>query len=240
MELKAVLFDLDGTLLPMDQDLFVKSYLGSFAQKLVPHGYDPKQFIQAVWLGVSAMMQNDGKRYNEALFWDQFEKIFGQKVFDDMPVMDEFYQKDFDKSKQVCGFNPKAKLVVNEIKNMGIKVVLATNPIFPAIATQKRMSWAGFCPDDFELYTTYENSRFCKPNLAYFQDILKQLDLRAEECLMVGNDVTEDMVAQKLGMKVFLLPACIINAQNKDITCYPQGDFDDLLAYIKNLVQNKQ
>ncbi|MBQ9716200.1 MAG: HAD family hydrolase [Clostridia bacterium] len=240
MELKAVLFDLDGTLLPMDQDLFVKSYLGSFAQKLVPHGYDPKQFIQAVWLGVSAMVQNDGKRYNEALFWDQFEKIFGQKVFDDMPVMDEFYQKDFDKSKQVCGFNPKAKLVVDEIKNMGIKVVLATNPIFPAIATQKRMSWAGFCPDDFELYTTYENSRFCKPNLAYFQDILKQLDLRAEECLMVGNDVTEDMVAQKLGMKVFLLPACIINAQNKDITCYPQGDFDDLLAYIKNLVQNKQ
>ena len=240
MELKAVLFDLDGTLLPMDQDLFVKSYLGSFAQKLVPHGYDPKQFIQAVWLGVSAMVQNDGKRYNEALFWDQFEKIFGQKVFDDMTVMDEFYQKDFDKAKQVCGFNPKAKLVVDEIKNMGLKVVLATNPIFPAIANQKRMSWAGFCPDDFELYTTYENSRFCKPNLAYFQDILKQLDLRAEECLMVGNDVTEDMVAQKLGMKVFLLPACIINAQNEDISCYPQGDFDDLLAYIKNLVQNKQ
>lgn len=240
MELKAVLFDLDGTLLPMDQDLFVKAYLGSFAQKLVSHGYDPKQFIQAVWLGVSAMVQNDGKRYNEALFWDQFEKMYGPKVFDDMPIMDEFYQKDFDKAKQVCGFNPKAKLVVDEIKNMGLKVVLATNPIFPAVATQKRMSWAGFCPDDFELYTTYENSRFCKPNLAYYQDILKQLDLKAEECLMVGNDVTEDMVAQKLGMKVFLLPACIINAQNKDISCYPQGDFDDLLAYIKNLVQNKQ
>ena len=116
--------------------------------------------------------------------------------------MDDFYQNDFDKSKQVCGFNPNAKLVVDEIKNMGLKVVLATNPIFPAVATQKRMSWAGFSSDDFELYTTYENSRFCKPNLEYYKDILAQLDLKAEECLMVGNDVTEDMVAQKLGFKV--------------------------------------
>ncbi|MBR5145165.1 MAG: HAD family hydrolase, partial [Clostridia bacterium] len=94
MALKAVFFDLDGTLLPMDQNLFVKSYLGNFAQKLVPHGYDPKQFVQAVWMGVSAMVQNDGKRYNETLFWEQFEKIYGQKAFDDMPLMDEFYQKD--------------------------------------------------------------------------------------------------------------------------------------------------
>ncbi len=237
MALKAVFFDLDGTLLPMDQNLFVKSYLGSFAQKLVAHGYDPKQFVQAVWMGVSAMVQNDGKRYNETLFWEQFEKIYGQKAFDDMPVMDEFYQKDFDKSKQVCGFNPNAKLVVDEVKNMGLKVVLATNPIFPAVATQKRMSWAGFAPDDFDLYTTYENSRFCKPNLAYYKDMLDQLGLKAEECLMVGNDVTEDMVAQKLGFKVFLLPACIINMDNKDISCYPQGDFNDLLEYIKQLVE---
>ncbi|MBE5748913.1 MAG: HAD family hydrolase [Clostridiales bacterium] len=239
MALKAVFFDLDGTLLPMDQNLFIKSYLGSFAQKLVPHGYDPKQFVQAVWMGVAAMVQNDGKRYNESLFWEQLEKIYGQKAFDDMPVMDDFYQNDFDKSKQVCGFNPNAKLVVDEIKNMGLKVVLATNPIFPAIATQKRMSWAGFSPDDFELYTTYENSRFCKPNLEYYKDILSQLDLNAEECLMVGNDVTEDMVAQKLGFKVFLLPACIINMDNKDISCYPQGDFNDLLEYIKQLVEQK-
>ena len=239
MALKAVFFDLDGTLLPMDQNLFVKSYLGSFAQKLIPHGYDPKQFVQAVWMGVSAMVQNDGKRYNETLFWEQFEKIYGQKAFDDMPLMDEFYQKDFDKSKEVCGFNPNAKLVVDKIKEMGLKVVLATNPIFPAIATQKRMSWAGFTPDDFEFYTTYENSRFCKPNPAYYNDILAQLDLKAEECLMVGNDVAEDMVAQKLGFKVFLLPACLINMDNKDISCYPQGDFNDLLDYVKQLAEQK-
>ena len=34
MNIKAVLFDLDGTLLPMDQDIFVKSYFGLLAKKL--------------------------------------------------------------------------------------------------------------------------------------------------------------------------------------------------------------
>ena len=239
MALKAVFFDLDGTLLPMDQNLFIKAYLGSFAQKLVPHGYDPKQFVQTIWLGVSAMVQNDGKRYNETLFWEQFEKVYGQKTYDDAPLMDDFYQKDFDKAKDVCGFNPKAKQVVDQIKNMGLKVVLATNPIFPAIATQKRMGWAGFSPDDFELYTTFENSRFCKPNVLYYQEILDQLGLQPQECLMVGNDVTEDMVAQKLGMHVFLMPDCLINMDNKDTSVYPQGDFDDLLKHIQTLISHE-
>ena len=45
MSIKAVLFDLDGTLLPMDQDVFLKSYLGSLSKKLAPAGYDPKAIL---------------------------------------------------------------------------------------------------------------------------------------------------------------------------------------------------
>ena len=37
--MKTILFDLDGTLLPMDQDAFVKYYMGLFAQKMAPHGF---------------------------------------------------------------------------------------------------------------------------------------------------------------------------------------------------------
>ena len=40
--IKTVLFDLDGTLLPMDQDNFVKAYFKNLAIKLAPHGYDPQ------------------------------------------------------------------------------------------------------------------------------------------------------------------------------------------------------
>ena len=83
------------------------------------------------------------------------------------------------------------------------------------------------------LYTTYENSGFCKPNPKYYSEILEKLNLDPEDCLMVGNDVIEDMVAQKLGMKVFLLTDCIINKENKDISQYPNGGFDELIKYLE-------
>ena len=52
---------------------------------------------------------------------------------------------------------------------------------------------------------------------------------------MVGNDVVEDMVAQKLGMKVFLLPECLINKQGRDISEFNHGNMTDLLNYIETL-----
>ena len=134
-----------------------------------------------------------------------------------------------------CGYTPKAAEVIQTVKAGGIRVVLATNPIFPAIATQKRIAWAGLSPDDFELYTTYENSRHSKPNPDYYRDILTEIGLSPEECVMVGNDVSEDMIAQTLGMKVFLLTDCIINKYQKDISVYPRGDFDALITFIKEI-----
>ena len=103
---------------------------------------------------------------------------------------------------------------------MGYDVALATNPIFPSIATRKRISWTGLSYDDFSLVTTYENSSYCKPNLKYYEEILNKLGYKPEECLMVGNDVVEDMIAKKLGMKVFLLPNCLINKNNEVLKQY--------------------
>ena len=112
-------------------------------------------------------------------------------------------------------------------------MALATNPLVPAIATESRIRWAGLEPSDFELYTTYENSGFCKPNPDYYKNILDRIGCTAEECLMVGNDVAEDMVARTLGMGVFLLTDCLINKNNSDISGYPQGDFDTLKSYLQ-------
>jgi len=231
---KAILFDLDGTLLPMDQDLFVKAYFSRMAAKLAPYGYEPKKLIDAIWTGTSAMVKNDGSATNEETFWQTFEKIFGEGARKDEPVFAAFYANEFQQAKEVCGYDSQAKETIEAIKNMGLRVILATNPIFPAIATESRIRWAGLTPSDFELYTTYENSRYCKPNPDYYQEILDKQGLRSEECLMVGNDVTEDGAAAKLGMDVFFLPRCLINKENRDISQLPQGDLKDLLTYIQN------
>ena len=118
------------------------------------------------------------------------------------------------------------------LKDKGYRVVLATNPLFPSIATESRIRWAGLEPSEFDLYTTYENTSYCKPNLDYYRDILKRINCRPEECLMVGNDVGEDMVVEALGMQAFLLTDCLINTQKKDITAYPHGSFEQLLSML--------
>lgn len=235
MSIKVVLFDLDGTLLPMDQDIFIKHYFGGIGKKLALRGYEPNKLIEAIWLGTKAMINNDGKYTNEKVFWDTFARIYGEKVRKDEPYFEQFYIEDFDKIKNVCGFAPQAKEVITLTKDLGYNVVLATNPIFPMIATEKRIVWAGLDKSDFSLITTYENTSYCKPNLDYYLEILEKLGVLPEECLMVGNDVNEDMVVKELGMKVFLLTDCLINKNNLDISVFPNGSFVELIDYLKKL-----
>lgn len=233
MPITTVLFDLDGTLLPMDQDVFVKEYFDRIAAKLAPQGYDPKRLVETIWRGTGAMVKNDGSKTNEEAFWEFAVSVYGDQIQKDKHFFDEFYEEEFDKIKAVCGFHPAAAEIVHSLKEKGYRVALATNPIFPARATKWRIQWAGLQPEEFELYTTYENSRYCKPNLEYYRDVLSRLGISPEECLMVGNDVGEDMIARELGLQVFLLTDCMINKAGTDISVYPHGSFDALGQYLE-------
>lgn len=233
--MKAILFDLDGTLLPMDQDVFVQAYIGGMARKMAAHGYDPQLLAKAIWKGTGAMTKNDGSRKNEFVFWDVFDSVMGKACRQDESLFEEFYRTDFQKVKDVCGFDERAAAAVSEIRTMGLRTILATNPLFPPIATQSRVRWAGLQPEDFEWITTYDNSSYCKPNPDYYREILDTLGLQAEECLMVGNDAVEDTAAGELGMQVFLLTDCLINKSERDLSAYPQGSFPELMAYIRSI-----
>lgn len=233
--ISTILFDLDGTLLPMDQEIFLKAYMGGLAKKMVPHGYDPELLVKSIWKGTGAMVMNSGAKTNEEVFWDTFSAIYGRDTRVDEPIFREFYRKEFQDVSRVCGFDARAAEVIAEIRSLGYRVALATNPLFPAIATHSRAKWAGLNPEDFDLITTYENSRHCKPNPEYYRDILATLDVKPENCVMVGNDVSEDMIARELGMKVFLLTDSLINKENKDIDAYPHGSFPELMTFIREL-----
>lgn len=235
MSVKVVLFDLDGTLLPMEQETFAKAYMGGLAKSLSKYGYEPNKLIQTVWAGTAAMIKNDGAKTNEEVFWETAKACYGKDLRADEAFFEEFYQTDFDKVQTSCGYTPKAAELIAKIKGKGLRIALATNPIFPAIATRKRVAWAGLSLQDFELVTSYENSRHCKPNVAYYEDILRELGVSGEDCLMVGNDVNEDLVAANLGMQVFLLTDCMINRDGKDIAVYPRGSFEELTKFIENL-----
>lgn len=233
MKLQAVLFDLDATLLPMDQDEFIRAYMKGLVVKLAPHGYDPKRLADTIWAGTVAMVKNDGATTNEETFWRVFCGALGERARDAAePILDDFYHHEFQQIQQICGYTPAAAELVHGLTARGVRVALATNPLFPSVATESRMRWAGLAPSDFELYTSYENINYCKPNLDYYREILRRMKLEPQDCLMVGNDVTDDMVAATLGLRVFLLTDNLINRDGADIAQYPHGDFAALQAYI--------
>lgn len=236
--LKAVLFDLDGTLLPMDQNIFMKDYFGRLIRRLVPIGYTPELFLAAMKAGITAMTVNDGSRTGEEAYWAAYTSVSHTDLSKELPILDVFYNTEFDEVSAVCGYNPKAAELVGSLKQKGLRVILATNPLFPRIATQKRIRWAGLQPEDFEFYTTFEDIGYCKPNPDYYREVLLRANLYAADCLMVGNDVAEDMIAgAKAGLRGFLLTDCLINTPNADIEQYPHGSFDELEAYIDTLLQ---
>jgi len=231
----AILFDLDGTLLPMDQDLFIDTYFAGLAKKLSAVGYEPKAFIDAIWKSLHAMVRNDGSCTNETAFWAVFGGIYGQQVQKDVPVFEDYYRREFQQVKAVCGFNPEAGATISWLKARGYRLILATNPVFPAMAVESRLRWAGVNPANFAWLTTYENATYCKPNPAYYRQILEKEGLQPEQCLMIGNDTADDMVAQQLGMQVFLLTDCLINKRNADLSQYPQGSFSQLRKFIETI-----
>ena len=232
MALTTILFDLDGTLLPMDNDVFVKTYFGLLAKTLAPHGYEAKALVNAVWAGTAAMVANDGRQTNEAVFWEKFAGVFGERVYGDKPVFEAFYANEFQNARSVCGFNPQAAQTIRRAKELGLRLVLATNPLFPAIATRSRIRWAGLNPEDFELITTYENIGFCKPNPEYYREILRRIGVSPENYLIINNNVTEDMATMELGMGGFVLTDCLINREGKNLDNYPHGGFPELTEYL--------
>ena len=235
MATRYILFDLDGTLLPMDQELFVKAYVKGLAAKMVPFGFDPQKVVDGLWAGTGAMIKSDGSLRNDELFWKVFQSIAGRFNAEHMAAVDDFYANEFQSVQQVCGFSPRAAEVIRKVKELGFVPVLATNPLFPRAATESRVRWAGMQPEDFAYITVYDNSYFCKPNVAYYEEILRILGASADECVMVGNDAREDTAVEALDMPVFLLTDCLINADGRDISKYPNGGFDELITFIESL-----
>ena len=172
MKLKAVLFDLDGTLLPMDLDVFFKQYFKLLSIKLMPYGYEPKKLVETIYRGVVAVEKNDGAKLNEEVFFDTYDSVFGAEAKEHRWLLDDFYLKEFQNLKEYCSYVPDAARAVKEIKKKGLKTVVATKPIFPEEAIFSRMKWAGVDLGDFEFVTSYKNSRYCKPSENYYREIL--------------------------------------------------------------------
>ena len=231
--MKTILFDLDGTLLPMDVEAFTQFYFQRLMVKMSSVGYDGKMILKAVGAGSIAMVKNDGKRSNEEVFWETFTaltKINRNEIED---TFYQFYTHEFNDIGKDTLRSQNMIDAVKLLKEKGYRMHLATNPLFPSIATEERIQWAGLDINDFESVTTYEYCSFSKPNIEYYKEILEKHHLDPQDCIMVGNDTEEDGVVEKLGIPLYLIEDYIINRTNEPLKSYWHGSSQEFLEIVK-------
>lgn len=240
--IRNIFFDLDGTMLPMNQEQFVKVYFTELAKRFCPKlKTESEKLIKAVWKSTESMVKNDGKEPNINAFWKTFSKLLGKEVLKYTKDFDDFYNREFSECKSVCKYNPNVPEIMRVLKNKGYRLIAATNPLFPAVAINNRIKWAGLDQKAFDLITTYENFTTCKPNPRYFTEIMEKINAKPDECLMVGNDVDEDILAsEKAGIKSYLITDCLINRGEADISRFENGGMRDFLIYARMLPDVKQ
>lgn len=235
MQYQAIMFDLDGTLLPMEVRSFAKAYFLALAKELAPFGVPAEKLVEAIMAGTEAMMRNDGSQLNADVFWAHFSRLTGIAREQVEPICDAFYAGGFHAARVATGENPLAVEAVRAAREKAEKVILATNPLFPMAGQLTRLSWLGLKKEDFDLVTCYSSDRFCKPNPAYFTDICARMGLEPGRCLMIGNDDREDMVtAAAAGIPGYLVTDCRIPMADAPWQG-PQGTFADMLAMLKAL-----
>ncbi|HCX61555.1 HAD family hydrolase [Sedimentibacter sp.] len=228
-KINTILFDLDGTLLPLYQDAFIKSYFTRLSAKILPMGFEKDVFVKAIMAGMEAMIDNDGTRTNAEAFWEIFERLLNVNRDQLMDMFLDFYKNEFDEVKEIVTERISRRELIDNLKARGYTLVLATNPMFPIEAIATRLAWIQLSPGDFSLVTTFDNCRYCKPSVEYFQDILSKLNKKAEECIMIGNNTLEDMICEKIGITAGLVTANLENKNNYDINQFTHGTIEEIL-----------
>lgn len=228
-----ILFDLDGTLLPVSQEEFTKGYFKALAAKIVPLGYGKDEFVKAIWQGTGAMQKNDGSSSNCDKFWKEFAAVLGEDALSLKSIIDEFYVNEFNQVKSCLLREENHGALIKDLKEKGYTLVLASNPVFPSCAVRTRLSWIGIDADDFDYITHYENSSYCKPNIGYYEEILKNIGKNSEQCVMIGNNYEEDGIISRLGAKAFIVTEIPEGKTSKDDL--PMGSFRKAIEYALSL-----
>jgi putative hydrolase of the HAD superfamily len=203
--IKAILFDLDGTLTMMDQDEFMRNYVGLLAPRFT-HLISPEKFAKQIGRSIEVMVKEPkpGKT-NLQVFFDDFTKATGLTYNTLWPIFEGFYSTDFPALRCLVKINPEGKRVVESAIQQGYTIAVASNPVMPLSAIEERVRWAGLSPSVFSVVPSIEAFHFCKPQIGFYEEVAQQLGLSPRECMMVGNHPVEDLIARKVGMKTFFV-----------------------------------
>jgi FMN phosphatase YigB (HAD superfamily) len=200
--LKAVLIDLDNTMILYDEPAFYERYF----DVIIPRFEDiipPNLFRDRLLRAILALPNQTGAGNNRDFFLDRFCSGFKNKRSDIWQRFMAFYETGYDTLKPPVTLPGDLVSVLDRLHGAGLRLVVASNPLFPEIALKKRMAWGNLPTGCFELMTHMENMCYVKPQAAYYRDICRKLGEPPEACLMIGNDPVNDMAAKLAGLKTY-------------------------------------
>jgi len=234
---KALLLDLDDTLLGNPMDTFIPAYFGAL-KDFVSHMVPGEFFIAQLLSATRKMTTNDGSGpTNEEVFSEAFYPSFDVARHELEPVLEDFYRRAFPKLQPLTRPRAAAPWIVEWAKECGLQVVIATNPLFPQTAIEQRMEWGAVGVDrfDFDLVTTYENSHATKSHPAYYREILSALGRQPGECVMVGDNWDWDVEqAAGVGIAGYWIADGGDQPPNSAVPFLAQGSLDDFLESAKS------
>lgn len=232
------LFDLDGTLLPMDFDKFMELYIynmGKYFKDLI----STEELRDSILAATEKMIKTKDNEKNVDTFMNYFETLVDGDIEKYKTMFDSFYDSLFENVKPSTYPSEYMRKSVDLLKDKGYEIVIATNPLFPLKANYHRIRWAGFKPSEFSHITSFEENSYCKPHIEFYEEVLSSINKTPEECMMVGNDVFDDLPAGKLGLETYLISNCMLNKYNQENTANNTGTYEEFYEYVKTLEQVK-
>ena len=244
--LKAILFDLDNTLILFNENDFYDQYFERIATSfsdIIPAA----QFQELLKNATISLLKNQGKVANARFFMDAFAAGIPVRPEELWKRFSHFYETEFNSLERIISLPESLHELFDYLVKTNIKLVLASNPIFPVEVQRQRLAWAGLEHIPFYFITHIENMSFCKPRFEYYQQICQKIDESPEFCLMVGNDSVNDMVAARAGLSTYLTTD-VLDDDSASLTVSRElradwtsdmivPDFKGPLAGLKNVVE---
>jgi HAD superfamily hydrolase (TIGR01662 family) len=232
--LRAVLLDLDDTLLGNDIERFLPPYFAALGRRMARF-VAPDDLVKMLLASTRVMMKNDDPAVtNQQAFDADFFPRLGRPATEVRPTIAAFYEEDFPALQCHTQLRPQARPLVQVLFDQGFDVVIATNPMFPRRAIEHRMDWAGVLDFPFKLVTSYENSHFCKPNPHYYEEVLGRLGCRPDQAIMVGDDLANDIgPAAQVGLHTYWIVEAPAQAGPASYAGR-RGSLADYLAWVQS------
>jgi FMN phosphatase YigB (HAD superfamily) len=241
--LKAVLFDLDNTLIHFGERQFFQGYIPAVT-KVFADVMPGDLFLERLLSSTGEVLKNNGAMLNVDCFMNHFCLGYEPQRDQFWRRFMTFYETEYDQFRSLASASAGVRDMLVQLRETSLKLVIASNPLWPSIAQNKRLAWAGLGDLDFDLVTHIENMTYCKPNVDYYHEICGKIGERPEACLMVGNDPVNDMVVGTIGMKTYLVtdsdPADLVMSRTTYGTApsgIPKPDFEGSLLAVPETVK---